>query len=100
MAAKKKAVKTAKKSGNVGKARVAQQEIAKASTTDGGPKYGSLQALIVASAKSGLPRGAKFSVVGGRVRCGAGKQALLDVSVDEVARWGLRKGGFKVEHAA
>jgi hypothetical protein len=27
-------------------------------------------------------------------------QTLLDVSVDEVARWGLRKGGFKVEHAA
>lgn len=97
MASKKTA---AKKSGNVGQAKAAQKKIAKAATADAGPKYGSLQAFMVGAAKTGLPRGAKFAIVGGRVRCGAGMQTLLDVSVDEVARWGLRKGGFKVEHAA
>jgi hypothetical protein len=92
--------KTAKKSSNVGQAKAAQKKIAQAATTDAGPKYGSLQAFMVGAAKTGLPRGAKFAIVGGRVRCGVGMQTLLDVSVDEVARWGLRKGGFKVEHAA
>ena len=89
-----------KKSGDVGQAKTAQKKIAASATPDAGPKYGSLQAFMVASAKAGLPRGAKFAIVGGRVRCGVGPQTLLDVSVDEVARWGLRKGGFKVEHAA
>ena len=99
MATKKTA---AKKVGDVGQAKAAQKKIAKAasSTPDAGPKYGSLQAFMVGAAKTGLPRGAKFAIVGGRVRCGVGMQTLLDVDVAEVARWGLRKGGFKVEHAA
>ena len=91
---------TKKKSGKIEQGKAAQKKIAASTTTDSGPKYGSLQAFMVGAAKTGLPRGAKFAIVGGRVRCGVGMQTLLDVDVAEVARWGLRKNGFKVEHAA
>lgn len=90
--------KTAKKSGDVGAALVAQAKIAKAAVTNA-TKYATIGDVMRAKAKGALPRGAKFVIVG-RARFGVGTQTLLDVDASEVARWGLRKAGFKADHAA
>jgi hypothetical protein len=67
-------------------------------------KYGTIGAVMVAKAKGVLPRGAKFVINGGRVQLRVETkhtgQTLYDGDAGEVARWGLRKMGFKADHAA
>lgn len=97
--------KTAKKSGDIGQVKAAQKQFAKlaklaTATTAAGQKYATIGDVMRAKAKGALPRGAKFVIVGGRARFGVGMQTLLDVDASEVARWGLRKAGFKADHAA
>lgn len=69
-----------------------------------GPKYDTIGAVMVAKAKGALPRGAKFVLSNGRVQLRVHTKCTVDVLYDgyagEVARWGLRKLGFKADHAA
>lgn len=67
-------------------------------------KYDTIGAVMVAKAKGAIPRGAKFVIRDGRVQLRVETkntgETLYDGDAGEVARWGLRKMGFKADHAA
>ena len=81
-----------------------KKAVKKASASGSTCKYDTIGAVMVAKSKGALPRGAKFVVSGGRVQLRVQRKytgdVLLDVDAGEVARWRLRKLGFKADHAA
>jgi hypothetical protein len=99
MASKKTAAK--KKATQVGRTG---SSIPAATATHGSTnKYETIGDVMRAASKGALPRGAKFVIANGRARlCVNTKNAgvtLYDGDAAEVARWGLRKAGFKADHA-
>jgi hypothetical protein len=102
------AKKTATKTGDVKRAKKAQEIIATAAasstagavgmTTAKYKKYNSIGDVARAASKGALPRGAKFVIAGGRVRLRVETrhtgETLFDGDAGDVALYGLRKAGF------
>lgn len=78
--------------------------VATATTHGSTNKYETIGDVMRAASKGALPRGAKFVIDGGCVRLRVETRntgvTLYEGAAGEVARWGLRKAGFKADHAA
>lgn len=81
--------------------KTAAKKVAKKSSAATAPRsYDTIGDVMRAASKGALPRGAKFELHSDRVVLVAGAHVLLNAHASEVARWGLRKLGFKADHAA
>lgn len=104
--------KTVKRGPPPGKVRGTRLPAADSPTTAGwrqaeleerakGPKFDSLIGVAVAKSRRTLPRGAKFVIRDGKAQLRVDTKrtgtVLFEGDIDDVARWALRKLGYKAE---